>query len=83
EDLLAFSIIPARYEHIPICRTRGRYRKQMKRNYSKVLYNQRNKMDETIVSVIRRLFGEYLMSRSTRTQNRELSSRCISTICID
>jgi hypothetical protein len=34
---------------MPICRTRGRYRKQMRR-YSKVLYNQRNK-DETIVVV--------------------------------
>jgi DDE family transposase len=77
EDLHAFSVIPARYEHVPIWRTYGRYRKQMKRGYSKLLYNQRNK-DETIVSVIKRLFGEYLMSRLTRTQNRELSFRCIT-----
>jgi hypothetical protein len=49
----------------------------MKRNYSKLLYNQRNK-DETIMSVIKRLFGEHLMSRLTRTQNRELSFRCIT-----
>ena len=77
EDLHALSIIPARYEHVPIWRTHGRHRKQMKRGYSKVLYNQRNK-DETIVSVIKRLFGEHLMSRSIRTQNRELSFRCIT-----
>jgi hypothetical protein len=77
EGLHAFSIIPARYEHVPIWRTHGKYRKQMKRNYSKLLYNQRNK-DETIVSVIKRLFGEHLMSRLTRTQNRELSFRCIT-----
>lgn len=77
EDLHAFSIIPARYEHIPIWRTYGRYRKQMKRGYSRLLYNQRNK-DETIVSVIKRLFGEHLKSRLTRTQNRELSFRCIT-----
>jgi len=38
------------------------YRKQMKRGYSKLLYNHRNK-DETIMSVIKRLFGEHLMSR--------------------
>jgi hypothetical protein len=76
EDLHAFSIIPAQYEHIPISRTHGKYRKQMKRGYSKLLYNQRNK-DETTVSVIKRLFGEHLKSRSTRTQNRELSFRCI------
>src|SRR5690348_5401898 len=77
EDLHALSIIPARYEHVPIWRTHGRHRKQMKRGYPKVLYNQRNK-DETIVSVIKRLFGEHLMSRSIRTQNRELSFRCIT-----
>jgi hypothetical protein len=77
EELHAFSVIPARYEHVPIWRTHGKYRKQMKRSYSKVLYNQRNK-DETIVSVIMRLFGEHLMSRLTRTQNRELSFKCIT-----
>ena len=49
----------------------------MKRGYPKILYNQRNK-DETIISVIKRLFGEHLMSRLIRTQNRELSFRCIA-----
>jgi hypothetical protein len=77
EDLHAFSVIPARYEHVPIWRTHGKYRKQMKRGYSKLLYNQRNK-DETIISVIKRLFGEHITSRLVRTQNRELSFRCIA-----
>jgi hypothetical protein len=40
EHLYAFCIIPpARYEHVPIWRTHGKYRKQMKRGYSKVLYH--------------------------------------------
>ena len=77
KELHAYSVIPARYEHVQIWRTHGRYRKQMKRGYSKLLYNQRNN-DETIMSVIKRLFGEHLMSRLTRTQNRELSFRCIT-----
>ena len=77
DGLHALSIIPARYEHVPIWRTHGVYRKQMKHGYSKLLYNHRNK-DETIVSVIKRLFGEHIMSRLTRTQNRELSFRCIT-----
>ena len=77
DGLHAISIISARYEHVPIWRTHGKYRKQMKRGYSKLLYNQRNK-DETIMSVIKRLFGEHLMSRLIRTQNRELSFRCIT-----
>ena len=77
ELLHGFSIIPTRYEHVPIWKTHGKYRKQMKRGYSKILYNQRNK-DETIVSVIKRLFGEHITSRLVKTQNRELSFRCIA-----
>ena len=37
---------------------RGRYRKEIKRGYNKVLYNQPSK-DETIVSVIKILFREH------------------------
>jgi hypothetical protein len=77
DGLHAFSITPARYEHVPIWRTFGIYRKQMKRSYSKVLYNRRNK-EETIMLVIKRLFGEYITSKLIRTQNRELSFRCIA-----
>ncbi|HEY7572966.1 MAG TPA: transposase [Nitrososphaeraceae archaeon] len=75
-EFTCISIIPARYEHVPIWRTHGRHRKEMKRGYSKFLYNQRNK-DETIMSVIKRLFGEYISSRLVKTQNRELSFRCV------
>ncbi|MGA9842664.1 MAG: hypothetical protein WBQ25_10145 [Nitrososphaeraceae archaeon] len=58
----------------------------MKRGYAKLLYNQRNKKDETIMSVIERLFGEHLISSLTRQQNRELSTRRITyniQTCID
>jgi hypothetical protein len=77
EDLHAFSVNPARYEHVSTWETHGKYRKQMKRGYSKLLYNQTNK-DETIISVIKRLFGEHITSRLVRTQNMELSFRCIA-----
>jgi hypothetical protein len=40
EELHAFSMIPARYEYVPMWRTYGKYRKEMKRDYSKLLYNQ-------------------------------------------
>src|SRR6476620_12683191 len=76
EKLGSFSVIPARNEDIPIWKTYGRYRKQMKRGYSKTLYHHRNK-DETIISVIKRLLGEHVTSRSVKTQNIELSFRCI------
>ncbi|HET7284995.1 MAG TPA: IS5 family transposase [Nitrososphaeraceae archaeon] len=77
EKLGSFSVIPARNEDIPIWKTYGRYRKQMKRGYSKTFYHHRNK-DETIISVIKRLFGEHITSRLVKTQNRELSLRCIA-----
>ncbi|AFU57039.1 putative transposase IS4 family protein [Candidatus Nitrososphaera gargensis Ga9.2] len=74
----AYSIIPPRYQDVPVWRTHGRYRKQMKRGgYLRPLYNQRNK-DETIMSVMKRLFGEHVRSRLVRTQNRELAFRCIA-----
>jgi hypothetical protein len=80
ERLHAINIITARYDDdLPICRTREGYRKQMRR-HSKVLYNQRN-TDKTIISVIKRLFGEHLMSRLIKTQNRELSFRSYSLQC--
>lgn len=73
-----YSIIPPRYQDVPVWKTHGRYRKQLKRGYSKVLYSQRNK-EETIFSVMKkRLFGEYLTSVLVRTQNRELAFRCIA-----
>jgi hypothetical protein len=50
ESLHAFSIMPSRYVLVPIWRTHRKYRKEMKRGYSKILYHQRNK-DETIISV--------------------------------
>ena len=78
EKLHGFSIMPTRYENVPIWKTKGRYRKEMKRGYNnKMLYNQRNK-DETIVSVIKRLFGEHITSTLVRMQNRELTFRCIA-----
>jgi hypothetical protein len=74
EKLKGFSVISPRHEKdVPIWKTRGRYRKEMKR----ILYNQRNK-DETIVSVIKRLIGENISSRLIRMQNRELTFRSIT-----
>ena len=77
EKLHGFSIMPPRYEGVPVWKTHGRYRKEMKRGYNKILYNQRNK-DETMVSVIKRLFGEHIISKLVRMQNRELVFRCIA-----
>ena len=50
----------------------------MKCGYPKLLYHQERNKDETIISVIERLFVEHFTSRSVKTQNRELSFRCIA-----
>ncbi len=75
--LLSDSIIPARFPDVPVWKTHGRYRKQMKRGYNKQLYHQRNKV-ETIFSVIKRMFGECIRSKMIRTKNREMAFRCIA-----
>ena len=77
ECLLSYSIIPTRFESVPVWKTHGRYRKQMKRGYDIKLYHQRNKV-ETIFSVIKRMFGEYIRSMKIMTKNRELVFRCIA-----
>ncbi len=77
ECLLANSIIPARFADVPIWKTHGKYRKQMKSGYSKHLYNLQNKV-ETIFSVIKRMFGECVRSMKVKTKNREMAFRCIA-----
>lgn len=77
ECLLSGCIIPARFESVPVWKTHGRYRKKMKRGYNKHLYHQRNKI-ETIFSVIKRMFGEYIRSVKVNTRNRVITFRCIA-----
>ena len=69
--------MPARYEDVPVWRTYGRYGKQMKRRFYTRLYHQRSR-NETILSVIKRMFGEYVASSLVRMQNRELTFRVIA-----
>jgi transposase len=77
EELHAQSIIPARHEDVPIWRTRGRYRKEMKRGYSKKTYHQRSK-DETIFSVVKRTTGDEVRSIGVKGQNNEMRMKIIS-----
>jgi transposase len=76
EFMEALSIIPARNEDVPIHRTEGRYRKQMKRGYSKKKYYQRNK-NETVNSVVKRKWGDGTLALNWRNQNKEIIFRLI------
>lgn len=76
EVLGAKSIIPARNENVAIHRTEGRYRKQMKRGYSKKEYHQRSK-NETVNSVVKRKWGDGTLALNWRIQNKEIIFRLI------
>ncbi len=77
DELHAQSIIPARHQDVPVWRTRGRYRKEMKRGYSKKKYHQRSK-DETIFSVVKRTMGDEVRSIGAKGQNNEMRLKIIS-----
>ena len=76
EVMNALSIIPARNENIAIHRTSGRYRKEMKRGYSKKKYHQRSK-NETVNSVVKRKYGDGTLALNWREQNKEIIFRLI------
>ena len=76
EVMNALSIIPARNEDVPIWKTGGRYRKEMKRGYSRKKYHQRSK-NETVNSVVKRKWGDGTQALSWRCQNKEIIFRLI------
>lgn len=76
EEMNAAPIIPARNEDVPVWRTQGKYRKQMKRGYSKKKYHQRSK-NETVNYVVKQLMGENVYALDWRLQNKELLFRYI------
>ena len=61
-------------------RIRGRYRKQMKREFDDTLYHQRNKC-ETIFSVIKRKFGSEIKSHHDTMKEKELLYRVLAYNC--
>jgi hypothetical protein len=74
------TIIRPRYESLQVYKTKGYHRKNMKRHFDWDMYHQRSKA-ETIFSVIKRMLGEYVMSRYILTQNRETMYRIIAYNC--
>ena len=60
------TIIRPKYESLQVYKTKGFHRKNTKRHFDWESYYQRSKI-ETIFSVIKRMLGEYVMSRYTIT----------------
>ena len=71
EKIGAESIIPLRNEKVPVWRTHGKYRKQLKREFPKKKYNKRARK-ESVISVVKRKYGSVLYSVKFKTQKNEV-----------
>jgi len=69
-EIGANSVIPLRWD-IPLRRTKGFYRRKLRRSFPYHIYHQRSKI-ETINSVQKRKFGDELRSRLLKMQRREM-----------
>lgn len=80
EDLgVEGTLIPPRNENVPAWKTKGKYRKELKKKkgYKKEDYNQRNKA-ETAFSFMKRLLGEAVNSKKVGMQNKEMIFKMIA-----
>ena len=74
EEIKADSIVPLRERKRK--RINGKYRKQLNKDFDKIKYNRRN-IVETIISVVKRKFGETLRARKVRNQVKEVKVKLI------
>ncbi|RXA19720.1 IS5 family transposase [Methanosarcina sp. MSH10X1] len=74
EEIKADSVVPLRERKRK--RINGKYRKQLKKEFDRIRYNRRN-IVETIISVVKRKFGETLRARKVRNQVKEVKVKLI------
>jgi hypothetical protein len=74
EDFQSQSMIPIRDWHASY--VSGKYRQTMASSFDVKIYGHRN-MAETVFSILIRLFGETIHSRSYRQQGKEIKLKCI------
>jgi hypothetical protein len=74
EELESQSMIPIRDWHASY--VSGKYRQIMANSFDVKTYRRRN-MAETVFSILKRLFGETIYSRSYRQQVKEIKLKCI------
>ncbi len=73
-------MIPVRNSDCSISKTKGRYRKEMKRSFDDELYHQRNKV-KTIFSVIKRKLGSEIKAYNEDMKTKELMYRVLAYNC--
>ena len=70
EDIGAKSIIPPKWEKVPISRTKGKYRKKLKKYFPKKRYHRRS-INETVNFVEKTKFGDELTSKKWWMKKKE------------
>ena len=71
------TIIPTRYENVSVYRTHGYFRKQMKRNFDKKTYHQRN-IVESVIYALKQKFGSSVSSKLITSARAEVYCRAIA-----
>ena len=71
------AIIPARHKNVSVHKTRGYYRKQMKKKFDKKTYNQRN-IVESLIFAFKKLFGDSVNSKLLTSANADVYCRAIA-----
>jgi len=74
DELGALFIAPLRNKDVPVWKTHGTYRKKLKRYFPEKTYHQRSKK-ETVISVIKRCYGDTVFSMKFSNQKKELCYR--------
>jgi len=77
EEIKAEFIAPPKNKDVPIWRTKGQHRKDMKKYFPKTKYSPRSK-NETVISVIKRKMGDALYSVKFHMRKIELLMRAIA-----
>lgn len=71
------AIIPTRHVNVSVYRTKGYFRKQMKRSFDKKTYNQRN-IVESLIFAFKKLFGDSVSSKLITSARTEVYCRAIA-----
>ncbi len=77
DELGALFIAPLRNKDVPVHRTKGWYRKKLKRYFPEKTYHQRSKK-ETVISVVKRCYGDTVFNQKFSNQKKEIFYKIIA-----
>jgi hypothetical protein len=77
EDIGAKSVIPLKWEGTPVSRTKGKYRKKLRKYFPKKRYHRRS-MNETVNFVEKTKFGDEITSKDWWMKKKEQRLKDIS-----